>query len=108
MLVNLVRNAIEAMQDLSVERRRLAIQSCSEDGLICIRVKDSGPGISPEHLSRLFEPFFTTKRGGMGLGLSISRSIMEAHGGTLSAEPTAGRGTVFTLTLPIPPGGPMS
>jgi signal transduction histidine kinase len=63
-------------------------------------VKDTGPGIAPQDLPRLFEPFFSTKHGGMGMGLAICRTTVEAHGGQLSADSTPGSGATFRLTLP--------
>jgi len=97
-ILNLIRNALEAMletdrRELKVESRRLA------DGLVELCVTDTGPGIAPEIASRLFIPFTTTKPHGMGVGLSISRTIVEAHGGRLWAEPNPGGGTIFRLTL---------
>ena len=67
---------------------------------MCVAVRDTGPGLSPESFSRLFEPFYTTKPDGMGLGLSICRSIIEAHGGRLWAIPCEPRGAVFQFTVP--------
>jgi signal transduction histidine kinase len=69
-------------------------------GGVLMAVRDSGPGIDPEHLGRVFEAFYTTKSSGMGMGLSICRSIIESHGGRLWAEPNAPRGTVFQFTFP--------
>jgi signal transduction histidine kinase len=68
---------------------------------VLITVRDSGPGIDPQAINRLFEAFYTTKPQGLGIGLAISRSIIEAHGGKLWAEPNAGRGAIFQFTLPI-------
>jgi two-component system sensor kinase FixL len=98
-LVNLIRNAIEAIAD--GERRELILTAARSDGdTIGITVADSGPGISDDVVSRLFQPFVTTKRQNMGLGLSICRSIVEAHGGQLWHEPGASGGTVFRFTVP--------
>jgi two-component system, LuxR family, sensor kinase FixL len=98
-LLNLIRNAIEAMEQ--APRRELLIASRARDGdLVEINVADSGPGIAPEILSQLFQPFVTTKRYGMGVGLSISRSIVESHGGQILVEPNRGGGTVFRFTMP--------
>jgi two-component system sensor kinase FixL len=98
-LINLIRNAIEAMEQ-SI-RRELLIASRAQDGeLVEVSVADSGPGIAPEILAQLFQPFVTTKRYGMGVGLSISRSIIEGHAGQISVEPNVGGGTVFRFTIP--------
>ncbi len=98
-LLNLMRNAIEAMEDSST--RELVIATAPAlGGLIDISVADTGAGIAPEISAQLFQPFVTTKRTGMGVGLSISRTIIEAHGGSIAARPNAGGGTVFSFTLP--------
>jgi two-component system sensor kinase FixL len=98
-VVNLVRNAIEAMD--GGERKELTVAAAPGDrGVIEVSVTDTGPGIAPEIAERLFQPFVTTKRNGMGVGLSICRSIVEAHGGTLIAEPNPTGGTIFRFTLP--------
>lgn len=98
-LLNLIRNAIEAMEQS--ERRELLIASSPRGGeLVEVSVSDSGPGIAPEVSGQLFQPFVTTKRYGMGVGLSISRSIVESHGGQIVVEPNKGEGTVFRFTMP--------
>jgi len=97
---NLVRNAVEAMQES--ERRELLIATASSgNNLVEVSIADTGPGIDEEIRSRLFEPFVTTKRHGMGIGLSLCRTIVEAHGGQLWAEPGPNGGTVFRFTLPV-------
>jgi two-component system sensor kinase FixL len=97
-ILNLMRNAIEAMQE--TERRELTISTAGHPGdMVEIRVSDTGPGIAPEIASQLFQPFVTTKAHGMGVGLSISRTIIEAHGGRLWADPNPEGGTIFRLTL---------
>jgi PAS domain S-box-containing protein len=102
-LLNLVMNAIEAMSSVNGRERRLTVASeLDPQSGITISVEDTGIGIAPSHLPRIFDAFFTTKSDGMGLGLSISRSIVEAHGGTLMALPRNPHGMVFCLTLPIP------
>jgi len=97
-ILNLMRNALEAM--LEVEKRELTVatRSLGQD-MVEISVTDTGPGIAPEISAKLFQPFMTTKPHGMGVGLSISRTIVEAHGGKLWAEPNPGGGTIFRLTL---------
>ncbi len=97
-LVNLIRNAIEAMED--TERRELGIGTQLDDGMLAVRVDDTGSGISEDIAQRLFQPFATTKATGMGVGLSISRTIIEAHGGQIEALPRPGGGTTFRFTLP--------
>ena len=98
-LINLMRNAMEAMRDS--ERRELVIRTSSGDeGSVIIEVSDTGPGISDEIAARLFQPFVTSKPGGMGIGLSISRRIVEAHGGELSASRNAEGGATFRFSLP--------
>jgi two-component system sensor kinase FixL len=97
-ILNLMRNAIEAMEQS--ERRDLTISTePSEGGTLVVNVADTGPGIAPEIAPQLFQPFMTTKASGMGVGLSISRTIIEAHGGQISVEPNPGGGTVFRFTL---------
>ncbi|BAF90652.1 MULTISPECIES: two-component system sensor histidine kinase FixL [Azorhizobium] len=97
-LLNLMRNALEAMMDAS--RRQLLVQTTpAEDDMVTVSVCDTGHGISDEMRAQLFTPFVTTKAQGMGVGLSISRTIIEAHGGRIWAEPNAGGGTIFRFTL---------
>jgi signal transduction histidine kinase len=102
-IVNLVINAIQAMGAQSDEgRRELTVRTrIVGPGSVGVEIEDDGPGISPEHLTSLFERFFTTKESGMGIGLSISRSIIEACGGSLQASnKTDGSGARFSFTLP--------
>jgi len=97
-LLNLIRNAIEAMHDSN--RRDLLISTApTDDNMLMISVADTGPGIAPEISSQLFRPFVTTKRHGMGVGLSICRTIIEAHGGRIWIEPNPGGGTIFRFTV---------
>jgi two-component system sensor kinase FixL len=97
-ILNLMRNAIEAME--ASERRELVLTAAPAAGdTIEISVSDTGAGISPEIIQQLFQPFITTKRHGMGVGLSISRTIIESHGGRIWAEANPGGGTVFRFTL---------
>jgi two-component system sensor kinase FixL len=97
-LLNLMRNAIEAMEGMA--KRELVVSTrLTDENMVEVSVTDTGSGIAPEIAEKLFQPFVTTKPQGMGVGLSISRTIVEAHGGKLWAEPNAGGGTVFRLTL---------
>jgi two-component system sensor kinase FixL len=97
-LLNLMRNAVDAMEDS--KKRNLTVSTrVAEDGMIEISVADSGVGIAPEMTTQLFQPFITTKQHGMGVGLSISRTIVDAHGGRIWAEPNPEGGTIFRFTL---------
>jgi two-component system sensor kinase FixL len=99
-LLNLIRNAVEAMAES--ERRVLTVSSApAGDGKVEIRVSDTGSGLSPEVAARLFQPFVTSKPQGMGVGLSICRTIVEAQGGQIWASANAGGGTVFHVTIPL-------
>ncbi len=98
-LINLVRNAVDAME-YGTEREVVISTRAIADDLVEIRVADTGPGIAPEHIDRLFSQFMTTKSGGMGIGLPISRTIVEAHGGTISGANRPEGGAVFSFTLP--------
>jgi PAS domain S-box-containing protein len=101
-LLNLIVNAIEAMSEIRERRRELTIVSATDgpDG-VRIEVRDSGTGLDPEHATHLFEPFYTTKSEGLGIGLSISRSIVEAHGGRLWAGANTPHGAVFCVWIPV-------
>jgi signal transduction histidine kinase len=102
-ILNLVMNAIEAMSSVTGRERCLTIaSSLDSQASLTITVEDTGMGIDPVHRDRIFDPFFTTKSHGMGLGLSICRSIVEAHGGALRVSSGHPFGTVFHLTLPMP------
>jgi PAS domain S-box-containing protein len=103
-VVNLILNAIEAMSRTTENRRELLIRTAKADsGTILVAVADSGPGLLPASLERLFEPFYTTKADGLGIGLSICRSIIEAHGGRLWASANEPHGTIFQFTVPTLP-----
>jgi two-component system sensor kinase FixL len=97
-LLNLMRNAIEAMEE-SQTRELVVSATPADDDMVAIGVADTGHGIAPDVSAQLFQPFFTTKRHGMGVGLSISRTIVEAHGGQIEVEPNPAGGTVFCFTL---------
>jgi len=99
-LINLIMNAVEAMRFSSQRPRKLLIRSAKSSDGILVQVQDSGPGIDPEAARRIFDPFFTTKPEGIGMGLSISSSIIESHGGQLSLLP-ASQGALFQFTLPV-------
>ncbi len=98
-LVNLLRNAMDAMQ--GAPRRELTVSlTAAGENMVEIAVADTGAGVSAEIAAKLFQPFVTSKQHGMGVGLSISRTIVEAHGGRIWSEPNAGRGAIFRFTLP--------
>jgi len=100
-LLNLVMNAVEAMGTVTGRPRRLIIRSEPDnDDRVSVAVQDTGSGIAANHLDQVFSAFFTTKPGGMGMGLSISRSIIEAHGGRLWTTPNRPHGAVFHFALP--------
>jgi two-component system sensor kinase FixL len=99
-LLNLIRNAIDAMETTST-RELVVATSPASDNMIEISVADTGGGIAPEIADQLFQPFITTKSHGMGVGLSISRTIIESHGGSITQRPNPGGGTIFTFTLPV-------
>jgi two-component system sensor kinase FixL len=99
-VVNLVRNAIDALRQ--APRRTITITTRADgEDFQEVSVIDSGPGIAPEMVAQLFKPFVTSKPDGMGIGLSVSQSIIEAHGGTIRAEPNTGGGTIFRFNLPV-------
>jgi signal transduction histidine kinase len=96
----LIINAIEAMRDIGEGERELLISSRNEPDGVSVEVRDSGPGFASAALERAFEAFYTTKPGGLGLGLSICRSIIDAHGGRLWATRCEPRGALFQFTIP--------
>ena len=101
-VLNLVTNGIEAMMESEAGQRQLAIATSMTGGdTIEVAVRDAGPGLPADQMDKAFEPFHSTKPNGMGMGLSISRTIIEAHGGRLWAEPDSGHGATFRLTLPV-------
>lgn len=97
-LLNLMRNAIDAMET-SQQRELTVLSRPAAEGMVEVIVQDTGPGIAPQMIDQLFQPFVTTKPQGMGVGLSISRTIVEAHGGRIWAEPNPAGGTIFRFTL---------
>src|ERR1700742_89252 len=99
-MLNLIVNAIQSMRGVEDGNRELLISTSIGPEGVRVGVRDTGPGLSPESLSRLFEPFYTTKPDGMGMGLSICRSIIEAHGGRLWAPNCEPRGALFQFTIP--------
>ena len=99
-LLNLIRNAMEAMHDVPPSQRSLSISTAANDGVITIVVEDNGHGVDAAVRDEIFEPFVTNKQQGMGLGLSISRGIIESHGGTLTLDNTVENGTRMIVTLP--------
>jgi len=103
-LLNLIVNAIEAMSGVDSESRELLITTGqAEPNGVLVALKDSGPGLAPASLERVFDPFYTTKPGGLGMGLSLCRSIIEAHGGRLWATANIPQGATFQFTLPAHP-----
>ena len=101
-LLNLILNAMDAVSECSGGQRSVVVRTAAKgNGEIEIAVSDRGDGISSDKMSRLFQPFFTTKQGGMGMGLAISRTIVEAHGGKITAENNVKRGATFRFTLPV-------
>jgi hypothetical protein len=99
-VLNLVLNAVEAMSSVEGMRKLSIDTEQNQAGGILIAVRDSGPGIDAKQRDRIFEPFYTTKASGVGMGLSICRSIIGAHGGRLWADANQGGGAVFQFTLP--------
>ena len=100
-LINLIVNAIDAMGHLDKSQRRIAVRTARDRDVAEIEIADSGPGVLFGKLEEIFEPFYTTKPTGMGMGLSIARTIVEAHNGEISAENRAGQGALFRIRLPL-------
>jgi signal transduction histidine kinase len=100
-LLNLIVNAADAMVHLDTPQRKIVVRTAQNSDTAEIEIVDNGPGIPPERLNEVFEPFFTTKSDGMGMGLSIARTIIEVHGGEISAENRAGPGALFRIRLPL-------
>jgi signal transduction histidine kinase len=105
-ILNLLRNAADAMEEVRNRPRQLLITTARDEGdHVRLTVQDTGVGFDPESANRLFEAFYTTKNGGMGIGLSVSRSIIEGHQGRLWATPNEGPGAAFSFSIPIQPEG---
>jgi signal transduction histidine kinase len=102
-ILNLIVNAMDAMSGMPSAERRIKVSTARDGNSVELAVSDLGPGIPSEKLKEIFEPFFTTKSGGMGMGLSIARTIVEAHNGQLLAENQARRGATFRIKLPLAP-----
>ena len=103
-ILNLILNAIEAMNGVTDDSRELLIKTAADNSnAVLVAIHDTGPGLEPGKIDNLFDAFYTTKRDGMGMGLAISRSIIEAHVGRIWAEPNTPRGAVFQFTLPMSP-----
>jgi len=102
-LLNLLLNGMDAMADTPAPRRRLAVRTARSGGAVEVAVTDNGHGIAATTLPRLFDSFYTTKKDGMGLGLPLARSIVEAHGGRIWAENRPEGGATFRFTLPTEP-----
>lgn len=100
-LLNFITNAIEAMTAVGQEGREITLNMSANDREVTVSVADTGPGLTPQALQHVFDPFFTTKEDGMGIGLAISRSIIEAHGGSIEAGPNGARGGIFRFSLPL-------
>jgi signal transduction histidine kinase len=106
-ILNLIMNAVEAMSSVSGGARELLLSTRkAEPNGVLVGVRDSGPGLAPAVLERVFDAFYTTKSGGLGMGLSICRSIIEAHGGRLWASANVPNGATFEFTLPAHPDIP--
>lgn len=101
-VLNLILNAVEAMGSVEAGARELLISTEQNHTGVLVAVRDSGPGIDPEHLERVFQSFYTTKPGGTGMGLSLSRSIIDAHGGRMWADANQPHGAALQFTLPAP------
>jgi PAS domain S-box-containing protein len=99
-LLNLLLNAFDAMGNCPANQREITVRAKRDSGQVEVSVSDQGTGLTPHALERIFQPFFTTKRDGLGMGLAISRSIIEAHGGRLGAKNNVGRGATFGFILP--------
>ena len=100
-IINLIQNGVEAMRDAGVANAVITVRSVAANNKVQVTVSDTGPGVNGDKIPHLFEPFFTTKPKGVGLGLAISRAMVEAHGGQFWFDPEAGPGATFHFTLPL-------
>ena len=100
-LLNLVMNAVEAMAEVKERASTITLSTANADGKVIVEIADTGSGIEPERLEQIFDSFYSTKPQGMGMGLTISASIIERHRGKLSARRREPYGTVFTFALPL-------
>src|SRR5271165_3837016 len=100
-VMNLLLNAFDAIAESSSENRTVLVETSQHDVEIQVAVRDCGAGITPDTLERLFQPFNSSKRNGLGMGLSISRSIVGLHGGRLWGDNNSGPGATFSFTLPV-------
>jgi signal transduction histidine kinase len=100
-VINLMMNGMQAMEPVTDRPRRLVVRSFAQAEEVLVSVQDSGIGIDPENMGRLFNAFFTTRANGMGMGLSIGRSIIESYGGRIWASSNDGAGTTFQFALPV-------
>lgn len=101
LVLNLITNAVEALDASGLGDKQVVVTSRCENTAVIVEVRDSGPGLSQQDIDQVFDPFYTTKDGGMGMGLAICRSIVEAHGGTLGATSDQRRETVFAFRIPL-------
>jgi two-component system sensor histidine kinase DctS len=101
-LINVLMNGMDAVANQPPARRQVRLSARADgNGIVELAVADSGTGIEPHVMARIFEPFFTTKAAGMGLGLSVSRSIIQAHGGKLRVDNSPDGGAIFRVQLPV-------
>jgi signal transduction histidine kinase len=107
-VLNLIMNAIDVVSNVDLRKREISVTTVHADACAEVRVADTGPGIAPGDLKTVFDPFFSTKPQGMGMGLTIARTIVEAHQGRISAENQPSGGALFTVRLPIARGGARS
>jgi two-component system sensor kinase FixL len=102
-LLNLLLNGVHATSGQPPDRRKVVVRTAAPDGVVEVAISDRGHGIAPDQLRTIFQPFVTTKSDGLGVGLSISRTIVEAHGGRIAAENNPDGGATVRFSLPVPP-----